>query len=326
MSLKKIISKAIIIAILWGPFPFYAYVLNNDVALAKDKPTQTKTDPKTPPEGASKSKSGMPAKPLYRPKYPVVGKEFDEARKVMDEVIKNGNGKDDFLNDKKWEKTDEDTERGKKWAAAGLTLQFTLIYGDFKSSLDKVDNRRRELEELNDKVEKKLKEKEKEFKKLTEGDDALMHILKGLGFKAGGFGLGKALEKGSKLMKKAHAGKLVGAAGTILGIYQFFLASDEYFNMTYILEDILELLELRAYLQGLIMQYNELYDDLSKKKFALEEAWLNRKKAESKTEKSAVPLHKSQSYWNDDAERGEMVIHDHAIRDMERGHDCREPD
>ncbi len=232
-------------------------------------------------DDTDKTESGMPTKPLYRPENKYPGEVFDEAREIMDEVIRNRNGKDDFLNGEEAQRLFEKTDIARKFLVGNSTEHrngFHMVFEEMKTAYQEAIEKSRELNRINMSIENDLVEMEKEFNRLAEGDEAIIHILKGLGWKVGGFALGKAIESGSQLMKSLHAGKLIGVAGAVLGMYQYCLVADEYTKMQPLMEDLLELMELRAYVRGLNAQYDalvkELYDDIGELE-ELRNVWLD---------------------------------------------------
>jgi hypothetical protein len=265
MNTVGTMRKAILTTMLCALVQVCGFSPTRNVAIADQSPAQIERDHEPHQKEAANSESGLPTKPLYRPENSIPGEDFDAARDIMDEVIRNGNGRDDFLNDDELKRTAGKADSAKKYLTGNSPAHrtgFRLLFDGLKSTYEDATEKSNRLTELNKSIERELGVKEKEFHELAEGDEAFMHILKGLGFKVGGYALGKALEEGLTLMKKAHAGKLIGAAGVVLGIYQYCLVADEYTKMKLLLEDMLELVELRAYVRGLLSQYRDLVNRL----------------------------------------------------------------
>lgn len=247
MKIQQIIVRVIIMFMLCSFFHIAGYQAS---AIADDQ-----------------SEVKMPDKPLFRPEFPVAGEEFDDARAIMDEVIKNGNGKDDFLNDDKWETIEQKTAEGIEWAKQidsrdGQDI-FYRIYRGRQNDLQEAYENRANLHFLNSHIQKTLEEKEKRFYELLNTLPILKAMMKeyGLDDPMVEFVLTSYVDL---YVKQTESGALLtNTAIAVLNIYDFLVKSDEYGEMRVLFEDLLELTELKAYISGLLKKYDNLVERLT---------------------------------------------------------------
>lgn len=229
---------------------------------------QAQTDPEpTEKTEGKKGKFGIEYKLDFRPEKPRFQKDMSKARPILDQMIAN-KGPDNLLRDFGWKKFEADAARATAWIKACKKTPFDFLMAGMKATNKKIDKRAQAIQKIHDGIEKVYKEKKKRWDTVVAGDEALMHVLKGFLAKFGGIQVNKLFEwiaegleaknmpGGSKVA--SGAGKALGAIGTAIAIYQFFAASDEYFEMQSLSSQMLEMLEAMAYLKVLLRQYDDL--------------------------------------------------------------------
>lgn len=204
--------------------------------------------------------SGINYTPEYRTERSAWNKNIRNGRVILDELAAN-KGTDNILNSFNWQNLEQKSDYAAHWIKQQDNVKFQEVMSDIEESSDALGERANEIEQLRNAVDAELSKEKVRWNELMKGSDIEEYLLKALGIKvAGKLGsdffswLGKKF--GSKLA--TGAGKIIGPISTLVSVYQFFKAYDQYAEMKLMLDRMLEKVEMVAYLNVLIKKYDSL--------------------------------------------------------------------
>jgi len=183
------------------------------------------------------------------------------ARPIIDDMTKN-KGQDTMLKDFSWEDLSLSAAYGETWIKRQDRVKFTEIIHTIEKSQTALESKANDIQKIRDQIAGNLNTQVGRWETLMTGDDKVMDFLSdALGKKVGGVIIGETLKTlGKRVVSKlvSVAGKAIGPITTVLALFDFFDAYDEYTELELMLDKMLERTETVAYLDVLLKQYDLL--------------------------------------------------------------------
>jgi len=201
-------------------------------------------------------------------------KSIREGRVILDEMAAN-KGNDNILDNFNWQNLEQKSDYAAHWIKEQDGVKFKEVLSDIEESSRALEERANQIQAIRDKVAKELAGETARWDELMVEDDKIVAYLESaLGTKLGGFFLSKLLQAVGKKVGSSLVvigGKALGPISTLLALVDFFEAYDEYAEMKLMLDRMLEKVEMVAYLEvllknydGLISAHDQITDELIK--------------------------------------------------------------
>ena len=209
---------------------------------------------------------GLPRKPLYRAPEPGWHQGLTQSRALVDQMISNGGGRDDFLQSYPWDLYEDQIVWASEYIRLDKRAQFEDLYRELQARHAQVREKKVEIHRLRMTIHGRLKATEGQFKHVIHGEGPIRTVLNGLKLEGAGVALEKALEKAAEHTagagtKIASGGaKALGVAVLLYHLSELYQATDKYEGAKLILPDLLEQLEIYAYLTVLEKRYDQLLE------------------------------------------------------------------
>lgn len=200
--------------------------------------------------------------PAYRTPDGFWNKTSREARIVQDEMLAH-KGADNILNAFDADRFANRADFAEHWAKERDEVKFRDILRQLERERDGIEARANQIETLRGAVSEELDSELIRWRQLLAGSSIEAHFAKAFGIEIGGTITSKFLGwLGGKISSKVASvivtgtGKAIGPISTLVSLYQFFEAYDEYAEMKLMLDRLLERVEMIAYLDVLVKKYD----------------------------------------------------------------------